>query len=362
MKENSKSFVFLHKTFPFGGAEKVTMDMANYFVRQNYKVAVLVAHHNPPAYPSGFSPLFDVVELPSGNIKISPKIARFIRDYVQKNNVTAIITYREILYAQWLRTQTKAKIIFALMSKPGYEFSGHPLMCWFYRLKYRRVYQSSDIYGVICEYYIDELRQILSLPQNAEKIKIIPCFITLPHDIRMPKQKNIIYVGRLSRRDKRLDRLLRIWQQVAQDLPEWNLKIVGQGPDEGRLRRLAQQYKLPRIFFEGYSHHVQDYYDEASLLCITSSFEGWPLCVAEAQANGVIPLAFNSFGGARDLIQNPDEGVLVPPFDEAAYASQLVKLANDPGRMARMQHAVLKKSLRYSVENAGTVWLNSLQS
>ena len=338
------------------------MDMANYLVGQHYEVTVLTTLHNELAYPSGFYRLFNVVELPCGNIKTSPKVARAVLDYIKVHNVTSIVSYREILYTRWLRKQTGVKFIFALMSKPGYEFDGQPLLAWFYRLKYRRVYRSSDIYGVICESYKEDFCKILSLPATAEKIRIIPCFIPLPENVCMRKQKVVVYIGRLSHRDKRLDRLMRIWQSAGPQMIGWQLKIVGTGPDEENLKQLATNLKLKNISFEGYSDHVQSYYNEASILCLTSSFEGWPLCVAEAQANGVIPVIFDSFGGARDLIQSSEEGVLVKPFDEELFAQELVELSHNCQRLSQMQIAVLNKAQNYSTVQAGKKWLQSIES
>ncbi|MBQ9191771.1 MAG: glycosyltransferase [Bacteroidaceae bacterium] len=362
MKINLKSIAFLHQVFPFGGAEKITMDMANYLVDQHFDVTVLTTHHDESAYPSGFHRLFNVVELPHGSIKTSPRIAGAVRDYIKFHEVTSIVSYREVLYAPWLRKKTGVKFIFALMSKPGYEFDGQPLLAWFYRLKYHRVFRSSDIYGVICESYKEEIGKIISLPATTEKIRIIPCFIPLPENVCMTKQKVVVYIGRLSRRDKRLDRLLRIWHLASPQMPEWQLKIVGRGPEEEALRQQAVNLCLQNISFEGYSDHVQLYFNEASILCLTSSFEGWPLCVAEAQANGVIPIIFDSFGGARDLIRNAKEGILVKPFDENLFAQELVGLSHDSIRFAEMQNAVIDKAKNYSIEQAGKKWINSIIS
>ena len=197
---------------------------------------------------------------------------------------------------------------------------------------------------------------MLSLDRHRHKVRIFPLFIPMPATIRTDKQRTIIFVGRLSYRDKRVDRLLRIWQSAQDALPDWQLRIIGTGPEQDNLKSYAQQLGLKRLRFEGQSYHVQSYYDMASILCLTSSFEGWPLCVAEAQSNGVIPIVFDSFAGAHDLIRNQDEGILVEPFDEKVFSRELITLATDRERMSAMRASVMKKASQYDINVVGTVW------
>ena len=145
-------------------------------------------------------------------------------------------------------------------------------------------------------------------------------------------------------------------QQAQAELPGWQLKIVGSGKAAPQLKALADTLCLKRCSFEGYSTRVGDYYGEASILCLTSSFEGWPMCIAEAQAHGVVPIVFNSFAGAADQIAGPDEGILVEPYDEAAFARELTALATDGTRLADMRQAVVKKAATYTMEHSGRAW------
>ena len=125
---------------------------------------------------------------------------------------------------------------------------------------------------------------------------------------------------------------------------------------------MAAELALERVSFEGWTDQVGRYFNEAAVACMTSSFEGWPLSVAEAQAYGVVPILFNSFAGAKELVSNADEGILIPPFDEHAYAKALAELCRDDARRASMQQAVLRKARQYTVERACEAWLRMLHS
>lgn len=374
--DSKPSVAFIHKSFPFGGAEQVTIDVANYLCRNGFRVYILTVNHLEEAYPAGTERLFEVNTLPKGAIKWSGKVAHAVRDFILDNHVSVLITYRELLYAHWLKKQTGVRMVFELHTMPGYEFIDiaekrtesrwknlfygcgvEHLLKWFYRSKYRRVYGWCDAYGVLSESYRQELIDRMSLSDEGHKVCVLPNSISLAKNVNEDKQKVVLYVGRLTHRDKRIDRLLRIWKQVQNRLPDWQLKIVGTGPAENKLIALAELLALERCSFEGYTTNVSDYYDEASILCLTSSFEGWPMCVAEAQAHGVVPIVFGSFSAAREQISSDDEGICVPPFDESLYASQLIALASDPSRLSRMQKNVVAKAATYSIERSGQAWI-----
>ena len=145
-------------------------------------------------------------------------------------------------------------------------------------------------------------------------------------------------------------------------MSEWRLQIVGDGKAATHLKEMAEKMSLKNLSFEGRTNDVKRYYDQAAILCLTSTFEGWPMSIAEAQSNGVVPVLFNSFAGATDLVSTEDEGVLVPPFDEDLFARKLVSLANAPERLRQMSEKVVTKSKKYNLERSGLAWETMLQN
>jgi len=370
-----RHIAFVHKTFPCSGAEQVTIDIANYLCRRGYRVTILAVNHREDLYPVGTERLFDVTTLPQGSVKHSRKVAQALRDFILTEHVQAVITYRELLFARWLKKETGVKMVFELHNTPFYEFLDIAdkrrenlwknlfygcgiewLLRLFYKSKYRRVYGWSDAYGVLCPSYREELLRHLGVTSRQHKVWVLPNSIQPAKDVPLTKEKTVVYVGRLTHRDKRVDRLLRIWQQAQNQLPDWQLLIVGDGKAAPQLKALAETLNLERCHFEGYSTHVADYYRRASILCLTSSIEGWPMCISEAQSYGVVPVVFNSFSGAADQIAREDEGILIPPYDENAFARELTALATDDTRLARMRQTVMTKAATYTIERSGRAW------
>ena len=59
---------------------------------------------------------------------------------------------------------------------------------------------------------------------------------------------------------------------------------------------------------------------------MTSTFEGYGMVLVEAQAFGVVPIAFNSFSSLSSIIQEGKTGVTVTPFDVTEYIDKLSNL------------------------------------
>ena len=126
---------------------------------------------------------------------------------------------------------------------------------------------------------------------------------------------------------------------------------------------LASRLELERITFEGFHGNVKPFYDTASIICLTSTFEGWPLCLTEAQANGVVPVAFGCSDGVKEIIgPSGVNGIVVSPFDIDAFAGELVALASNEDKLRQMKLNVIEKSKTYSPEVSGKKWVELFNS
>lgn len=79
--------------------------------------------------------------------------------------------------------------------------------------------------------------------------------------------------------------------------------------------------------------------------------------LVEAQAAGVVPIAFACSGGVRRIVgSDRSTGILIEPFDEKGYAEELAVLMRDEGLRSAMQPAMIAKTSEYSLENTGRMW------
>lgn len=139
-------------------------------------------------------------------------------------------------------------------------------------------------------------------------------------------------VGTVTRLDpiKRLDRLIDAFAEACDGLPDWQLHLFGDGPEEERLRVYAQTHHIAdRVIFRGRVDDVQAAYRELSVVGFSSEREGWGLTVAESAACGVPTVAFDVSGGIRELIVDGKTGFLAKPADVHGFAQNLRTLMQD---------------------------------
>ena len=178
-----------------------------------------------------------------------------------------------------------------------------------------------------------------------------------------PLKNIVLFMGRLSYADKRVDRLIDIWNILKGKTAGWQLIIVGEGDEKKKLEAYVKKLNLTNVEFAGFCNNPKQYYDRASILCLTSSFEGWGLVLTEAQANGIVPIAFECSDGVKSILSpNEINGLLIPPFDLEAYAKKLLFVMNNTEARKRIQKNVIEKSKSYSPEVIGEKWIELLNT
>lgn len=379
--QRKKRILFYHIDFPCGGAERVTRDISQWVRNFDYEVYIAACHKK------GEAENVSLIELPH-------------EDYHSKENADAIVDLIRTLsidifvlpgiqcrqFAYIRSACTSCKFVYILHNVPFWEVIGNsehkkhaakgsfwktlewhlltnPKATWLKvyekRLmkEYKKTYDLVDAYVVLCEGYKSELEKKLRL-SDLNKITVIHNAEYEVENISMDKKKQLLFVGRMTYEHKRVDRLLDIWKMIYKKVPGWELILVGSGSEERALRQRAEKMKLERVTFTGWSLNPSVFYKHASVSCLTSTFEGWPLCLTEAQANGVVPIAFDCCAGIREILSPSGEnGILIPPFRKRIYADELCKLLLDPEKLACMRENVIRKSQEYSVEEVGGKWL-----
>lgn len=168
------------------------------------------------------------------------------------------------------------------------------------------------------------------------------------------KEKLLLYVGRLDRGQKRPDRLLAIWKKLYKKYPDWQMVVVGDGPERSGLEKRSRQ--MERISFVGFQDPVE-WYKRAGMFCMTSNFEGWGMVLVEAMTFGVVPLAFDSYASVRDIITDGETGYLIPPYDIDEYARKLGEIMDkDESWLADMGARCRDSVRRYSIKKVVDQW------
>ena len=162
---------------------------------------------------------------------------------------------------------------------------------------------------------------------------------------------------------KRISLVLRIWKDIYHNekAKGWVLKIAGEGLYLDSYKNYAKENQLTNIEFLGRVNPVP-YYTEASIFMMTSRSEGFPLTLNEAMQYGVVPLAFDSFESIRDIINDGENGYIIPEMDMETYSDKLLGLMTDDHHRHDMAMNALDSCKRYLPERIGDMWWKLLNS
>lgn len=158
----------------------------------------------------------------------------------------------------------------------------------------------------------------------------------------------ILCVARLAG-DKDHATLLRAFEIVGAQLPGSRLRVVGEGPEEHRLKEQAAM--LPssissRIEFCGPAANTAPYYQQAQVFALSSIREAQPNVILEAMSAG-LPVCATAVGDIPRLIQEGQNGFLSAPGDAQALAANLIILLTQPGNGQEMGRRNREKIARY---------------
>jgi glycosyltransferase involved in cell wall biosynthesis/O-antigen/teichoic acid export membrane protein len=171
-------------------------------------------------------------------------------------------------------------------------------------------------------------------------------------------RSNILYLGRLEESQKGIDLLMQAFACIASRTGR-TLTIAGSGPDERRIRALANTLGVGnRVRFLGHVAPSErfDLLASAELVAMPSRYETFGMVAAEALAVGTPVVAFD-IPCLRSILSRGC-GILVPAFDTDAFAAALVRVLDDDQLRSQLIGAGRAMVNRLSWDGAASVQEN----
>ena len=168
--------------------------------------------------------------------------------------------------------------------------------------------------------------------------------------------KRVVAIGRYDYQ-KGFDTLLYIWHLLGDRLDGWTLDIIGDGPLRKEMKwQVGQWHLTDSVRLLRPTDDIESVYLGASILVMTSRYEGLPMVLLEAQACGLPIVAFACQCGPRDVITDGKDGFLIEGRDERLFADRLLTLMTDDALRQQMGSAAAKASERFSEERVMQQW------
>lgn len=350
-----------------GGAERVAATLANHWARKQWNITIVTL--GPQSLD--FYPLDPAVRRISLNL--SGDSAHLLDALLQ--NVRRVLALRRTI------KQLRPKVALSMMSTPNVLLAFASLgiadlcaigseRCYPPQLPLGSMWHAlrSRMYGRLSAVVAltQECADWIKTHSSARCVPVIPnaaCWPLpdnlpriAPDAICPPERKVLLAVGRLSN-EKNFGMLIDVFSELAPRHSEWDLVILGEGPERRMLEtRIRDTQSGARIFTPGIAGNVGEWYARADLYVMSSRFEGFPNALAEALAHGLPAVSFDCDTGPRDIIRHGVDGLLVPAENVRSLQATLDRVMGDSHLRAEMACRAIDARGRFSIEKVAAMW------
>lgn len=324
-----------------GGAERVLVNLADYFAGKGYMVTMVTQYRLENEYPLNEKVkrvISDITPEETTKSRIINFQRRFsklrriwksekpdvILSFIGKNNMMAILTSRFL----------KIPVAVSVRAEPALEYYNS----WM-RFMARHLFAKAE--GVILQtcqcfaFFPKKVRDkavILKNPVSASFFR---------ERYKGEREKTIVAVGRIDE-NKNHEMLIRAFSEIAREFPDYKLIIYGEGECRDRLIKMAEDLGYSdRILLPGSIEHVADAIYKTRVFVLSSNSEGVPNTLIEAMLMGLTVIATDCpCGGPADLIEDGVNGFLIPVGDvgllkeKMQYLIKNLQMADEMGSMA----------------------------
>lgn len=335
-----------------GGAEHVAVYLADYFTKNNLECELITLRQGEKEYavPDGVKRIC----MPAGNMM---KKILGLRKAINNSQVDTVLIMGTPLNIFVIPAclGLKVRIVVSERNDPS-NFKGKKIVKLFaqnlMRVADGYVFQTKDAQ----KYYEGIIREQGIIIPN-------PLFTdNLPDSYCGPRKKSIVTMGRLVPQKNQL-LLIDAFSRIAGDFNDYQLVIFGDGGLRQTLQDKISSLRLDdKISLPGNQSNVLELIRDASLFVMSSDFEGMPNALIEAMALGLPCICTDCpCGGPHMLIENGENGLLVPVGDVDQLEAAMRRLLNDPDEAQRIGSNAVKIRDRLNVERIGQQWLEYLK-
>ena len=349
-------------TYNSGGMERVLANKANYLARKGYEIVIITTDQRNRCSFFAFDARISFYDLEV--------------NYEENNGGTFLdklvhYPFKQIKHKRRLTTllmQLKADIVISMFCneasflwkiKDGSRKILEVHFCRYKRLQLERkgVWKLADSFRnrmdirTVRKYdhFVVLTKEDERYWEDVPRITVIPNMLSFSFtEPASLSNKKVIAVGRYDYQ-KGFDYLIDAWAIVNKHQPEWVLEIIGGGEWKSRLQKQIDESGLQDcICLKAPTSHIEEEYRQASMLVMSSRYEGFGMVLVEAQSAGLPVISFTCKCGPRDIITDGMDGFLVAEKDVAGLANTMLCLMQD-GKMRRsMGMAAMKNSRRFS--------------
>ena len=311
-----------------GGLERLLVDFARFHNREKYAVQFM-AMQEVGRFGSEIEACDCTVSVltETGRVRRIRELARFFRE----EKITVVHTHNTYPHLYATLAARLAGVPVVINTRHGQRF-GHN---WKSRIQYRWTSKLVDRMVTVS----DDAAALCHETDGVNKEKVVRIWNGINASLFAYKgpadSLTAISVARLSK-EKDFPTLLRAMKIVKESLPEFRLKLVGDGAERTMLENLATELELGEtVEFLGERKDVPELLPQAGFYISSSLSEGISLTILEAMAVG-LPVVATSVGGNPEIVVEGETGHLVPAGNPEALATGILQQVSERERWATM--------------------------
>lgn len=330
-KKQMKIFFVMRGLHDPGGIERVTSVLANGLVARGYRIGIVCLQKGAPFF--ALQPAVEVHYLESGALF---RVARLKKLYAEEHPDIVVFVGSHRLFMNIPAAKGIPNITWEHFNA---NVNWHP---W-HRFSRKLAVKYSD--KIVTLTWQDKESYIRKF--GAKNVECIPNPVTIDNIERTPlTNKRVLAVGRLAKQ-KGFDLLLDAWAKTENRKNGWTLRIVGSG---SHLKQLQQQLRDNRIENSAEiipaTKDIVSQYREASVMVMSSRYEGFGLVLLEGMAAGLPIVSFDCEAGPAEIVVHNQTGLLVPALNVEKLAVALDEMMeNENKRKTFSENALLRAKL-----------------
>ncbi len=316
-----------------GGTERVLVNLANSLSENGYRVTVLAKTVGEK----------QVYEMNKQIILRKYKFGSFKNTHA-KNIILKIINkffgpyILENFLSKYIRSNTDLIISFSAgITNYCFRTKHRNKVISFEHWPYRAYDNNPKVQNQIKKNY-PLLKKVIVLTEHERNVYaqmgcnviLIPnAYSFFPETAAVLQNKKVLSVGHFNAA-KRRDLLLDAWKHVSQKHPDWELIIVGDGPEkENCIKQINDLSLSSSVTITDPTKNIINHYLNASVFVLSSELETLPMVLIEARASGLPCVSFDIICGPKEIINDSIDGFIVPFPDTQKMSEKICILIED---------------------------------
>ncbi len=356
-----KNILFVMPYMVAGGAERVTLNIADCLNRKEFSLNLLTSNLAVHSWHKKFAEKFDNIIVPYRWMVVESIFKKYLYKMIKVLNIDVIFVSNSSLMYKYLpeiRSKFPGVKIIDLMHAQQ-SFGALEKNDWAAPYIDRRICISQLLRDFIVQRAKD-----YETPEYEGKVKVIYNGIVIPelanrnfksqHHISNEVQV-VSFIGRFSgEKDPLL--FVAVAQEFAKQFPQQKIKFVmaGDGPMTQEVKRkIAESAMAEHFILPGVIEEPAELLADSDLLLVVSKSEGIPLVILEAMAMNV-PVISTRVGAIHEVVENNVNGILIDRDQHCVsnFVTQMNRLLNSPETVQQfVQKARKQVLLNYSLES-----------